>query len=95
MGKKMVTIVRQCKIEGCTNKYYGKGLCAHHYQQEYRKTEKSKATRLAYYKKNKEKLDKKAKEWMANHPERIRAIRKEAYERYKIKHGLGKCKKAE
>jgi len=46
---------RICKIEGCEEKFYGKGMCKKHYNEDYFKSEKGKEIRQRHSKSEKRK----------------------------------------
>jgi hypothetical protein len=87
MGEKMVAEIRKCKIKGCKQKHFGLGLCESHYKKEYNQRPHVKARRKKYYDKNRDKIIKKATDWMKEHPERTKELRKKAWENYKKRHG--------
>jgi len=58
-----------CKINGCNEKHYAKGLCKYHYTKQWREDNKEHC--LAHRRKNKEKISVRRKKWQAKNREHI------------------------
>lgn len=74
--------MENCKIKGCTNEVFCKGLCKKCYMKTYQKSnsEKLKAYQKEYSSNNKNRLEGYRKEYQKDNKESIKAYKKEYYE---------------